>query len=88
MDAERRACVILERLIDRLHDATVDYQCNAGVHEFVVLHAGSRFKIQFAEQSLLRRSEQDLEQVAGQIVERIRTHSLPRPTLAAGALAA
>jgi hypothetical protein len=78
MDAERRACLILERLIDQLHDATVDYQCSAGVHEFVVVHSGSRFKIQFPEQSLLRRSEQDLEQLAGQFVERIRTHSWPR----------
>jgi len=88
MDAERRACLILERLIDRLHDATVDYQCSAGVHEFVVRHSGSCFKIQFPEQSLLRRSEHDLEQVTAQIVERIRTHSLPRPTPTAGALTA
>jgi hypothetical protein len=26
MDADLKACAILERLTDRLHDATVDYQ--------------------------------------------------------------
>jgi hypothetical protein len=88
VDAELKACRILESLIERLHDATVDYQCYGGVHRFVVRHAGSRFKIEFPEQSLLRRSEQDLEQVTAQIVERIRTHSLPGPTPTAGALTA
>lgn len=83
MDAELKACRILESLIERLHDATVDYQCHGGVHEFVVLHAGSRFKIEFPEQSLLRRSEQDLELTAGQIVERIRATSRHTPVRAA-----
>ena len=77
MDAELKACSLLERLTERLDDATVDYQCNRGVHEFLVRRAGSRFKIEFSEPSLLRRSEQELEQAAGRIVERIRAFSQP-----------
>jgi len=73
MDADQRACAILERLIDRLHDVTVDYKCGAGVHEFIVCYAGSRFMLRFPEQALLRRGMQELEQMVGQIVERIRT---------------
>jgi hypothetical protein len=73
MDAAQRACAILERLIDQLHDVTVDYKCGAGVHEFIVCYAGSRFMLRFPEQALLRRGLQELEQMVGQIVERIRT---------------
>ena len=53
MDAHLRACAILERLIDRLHDATVDYHWRDGIYEFVVCYAGSRFTLQFPERSLL-----------------------------------
>jgi hypothetical protein len=74
MDADLRACAILERLIDRLHDVTVDYQCRAGMHEFIVRYAGSRFMLRFPEQALLRRGMQELEQTVGQIVERIRAN--------------
>ena len=73
MNADLRACAILERLIERLHDVTVDYKCGAGVHEFIVCYAGSRFMLRFPEQALLRRGMQELEQMVGQIVERIRT---------------
>jgi len=73
MDADQKACAILERLIDQLHDVTVDYKCGAGVHEFIVCYAGSRFMLRFPEQALLRRGLQELEQMVGQIVERIRT---------------
>ena len=72
MDAELKASAILERLSDRLHDATVDYQCQAGIHEFLVLYSGSRFMIRFREQALLRKSMQEIEHAAAQIIERIR----------------
>lgn len=75
MDAELKACSFLERLTNEFSDADVDYQCSAGVHEFVVRHAGSRFKIEFSDPSLLRRSERDLEQTVGQLAARIRAHS-------------
>jgi hypothetical protein len=79
MDADLKACTILERLTDQLHDATVEYQCVAGVHEFFVRCAGSRYSIRLPELSLLRRSVQDLEQLVGQVVERIRIDSPLRP---------
>ena len=75
MDADLKACAILERLTDRLHDVTVDYKCTAGVHEFIVCYAGSRFMLRFPEQALLRRGMQELEQTVGQIVERIQRSS-------------
>ena len=75
MDADLKACAILERLIDRLHDATVDYRCRVGVHEFIVCYGGSRFTVRFPERSLLRRGMQELEQAAAQIVDRIRANS-------------
>ncbi len=88
MDADLKACVILERLTDRLHDATVDYQCHAGVHEFIVRYAGYRFTVRFPEQALLRRGMQELEQAAAQIIERIRANSAagPAATVASAAV--
>jgi hypothetical protein len=38
MDAEAKACAVLEHLIDRLHDAEVDYQCAGSSHEFLIRH--------------------------------------------------
>jgi hypothetical protein len=78
MDADLRARAIVERLIDRLHDATVDYRCEAGVHEFIVSYGGSRFTIRFSEGSLLRRGMHELEQAAAQIADRIRSNSTAR----------
>jgi hypothetical protein len=87
MDAELKACSFLERLTNEFSDADVDYQCSAGVHEFVVRHAGSRFKIEFSDPSLLRTSERDLEQTVGQMVARIRAHGQLASTPAAKAAA-
>jgi hypothetical protein len=75
MDAvQQRACLVLEHLIDRLSAARVDYQCVAGVHEFTVCHAESRFSIRFLETALLRRGTEALEQAVTQIVDRIRAN--------------
>jgi hypothetical protein len=81
MKAEQKVCMILERLHDRLHDATIDYQRHRGKHEFVIRYAGFRFVVRFPEQALLRKGVQELEQAASQIVERIRlsaTYSSPQ----------
>jgi hypothetical protein len=75
MDAEAKACALLEHLIDRLHDAAVDYQCRGSSHEFFVFHAGSRFTIRFTEQSLLTKCLADLYAVLAPMVERIRVNS-------------
>ena len=74
MDADQRARAILERLVDRLHDVTVDYRCQAGVHEFTLSYAGSRFMLRFPEHALLRRGVQELERMVRQIVERIQAN--------------
>jgi hypothetical protein len=75
MDTSTKACAILQRLSDRLHDATIDYQCHKGVHEFLVRYAGCRFMLRFPEQALLRRGMQELEEATARIVERIRLNS-------------
>ena len=87
MDAEAKACALLEHLIDRLHDAEVDYQCSGSSHELLVRHAGSRFTIRFAEQSLLTKTLPDLYALLAPMVERIRANSYrsQAPTPAAAA---
>ena len=39
------ACRILERPGHKLSDAEVDYEAFAGVHNFIINHAGIRFRI-------------------------------------------
>ena len=75
INSELKACMILERLHDRLHGATVDYQRHRGKHEFAIRYAGFRFVVRFPEQTLLRKGVQELEQAAAQIVERIRLNA-------------
>jgi hypothetical protein len=53
---EEAACRILERLGHRLGDAQVDYESFEGVHNFIINHAGTRFTVQFAERTLLRKA--------------------------------
>src|SRR5262249_25538538 len=78
-NAELKACMVLERLHDRLHDATVDYKLYRGKHEFAIRHAGFRFKVRFDEQALLRKGIHELEQAIAQIIERIQLNSKARP---------
>jgi hypothetical protein len=75
MDIEAKACALLEHLVDRLHNAGVDYQCKGTSHELLVRHAGSRFTIRFAEQSLLTKTLPDLYALLDPMVERIRANS-------------
>jgi hypothetical protein len=77
IDAERRACTILEQLIERLRDAEVDYECQVGMHQFIIMQAGSQFRVQIPEQSLLQRTEQQLEDAITRIIEKIRNHTAP-----------
>jgi|SoiMetStandDraft_2_1073263.scaffolds.fasta_scaffold484016_2 hypothetical protein len=53
------ACRILERPGHKLSDAEVDYEAFAGVHNLIITHAGIRFRVQFAEQTLRRKSLED-----------------------------
>jgi len=79
LHASAKARAILQRLNDRLHDATVYHHFRSGVHEFVVRYAGFRFMFHFPEQALLRRGIGEIEQAATQIVERIRLSSKAEP---------
>ena len=59
LGVEEAACRILERLAHKLSDAEVDYDTFAGTHNFIINHAGTRFRVQFAEQALRRKSVED-----------------------------
>jgi hypothetical protein len=48
LGVEEAACRILERLGHKLSDAEVDYETFAGMHNFIINHAGTRFRVQFA----------------------------------------
>jgi hypothetical protein len=54
LGVEEAARTILERLGHKLRDAEVDYETFAGMHNFIINHAGARFRVQFAEQTLRR----------------------------------
>jgi predicted DNA-binding protein (UPF0278 family) len=77
------ACLILERLSSYLSDASVDYECLAGVHTFVIRRAGARFKVGLPEQMLLRKQISQLEELASQVVARVRSHNRPQPAASA-----
>ena len=71
LGVEEAACRILERLGHKLSDAEVDYETFAGVHNFIINHAGTRFRVQFAEQTLRRKSAEDLEEAIHRVAERV-----------------
>ena len=76
---EEAACRILERLGHKLSDAEVDYETFAGMHNFIINHAGTRFRVQFAEQALRRKSVEDLEEAIHKVAERVLSHSTLHP---------
>ena len=54
---EEAACRILERLRHKLSDAEVNYETFAGMHNFIINHAGTRFRVslpsrRYAERAL------------------------------------
>ena len=75
LDAEQRASAIAQYLTERLHDASVEFECGADDYEFVVSYWGSNFTFWFPKHGLLRKSLEELEQMVSQIVGRIRTNS-------------
>jgi hypothetical protein len=78
LGVDEAACRILERLGHKLTDAQVDYESFAGVHNFIINHAGTRFRVQFAEQALLRKSVEDLEEAIHKVAERVLSNSTVR----------
>ena len=79
LDVEDSACVILERLGQKLSDAELDYETFAGVHNFIINHAGNRFRVQFSEQTLLRKSVEELEETIHKVAERVLSTSTVHP---------
>jgi hypothetical protein len=75
---EESACVILERLGQKLGDAELDYETLAGVHHFIITHAGTRFRVQFAEQTLLGKSAEELEHTIHKVAEQVLSNSTVR----------
>ncbi len=75
MDVQLKACAVAERLAERIHDATVQYECTDCVYEFVVRCWDSNFTFWLPEHVLLRKDMQELERIVSQIVDRIRYHS-------------
>jgi hypothetical protein len=78
LGVEEAACRILERLGQKISDAEVDYETFAGLHNFIIKLAGIRFKVQFAEETLLRKSIEELEETIHKVVERVLCKSAPR----------
>jgi len=77
--AEQVACTIFERLGLELAGAQLDYESFNGIHNFTITHAGTRFRIQFAEQTLLTGSMEQLEETTCKIAERVLCNGILRP---------
>ena len=68
---DRVACTILEHLRQKLSDAEVDYESFDGVHNFLIRHDGTRFRVLFTEQAPLRKSPYAIEETIQKILERM-----------------
>ena len=79
LGVEEAACRILERLGRKLTDAEVDYETFAGMHNFIINHAGTRFRVQFADQALRRKSVEDLEEAIHKVAEQVLSNSTLLP---------
>jgi hypothetical protein len=51
-----RACTVLQRLRHKLIDAKIGYESVEGVHNFLIQHGGTRFRVQFTEGTLLKKA--------------------------------
>ena len=67
----KAACTILEHLGQKLSDAEVDYESFDGLHNFMIRHDGTRFRAQFTEQDLLRKTPSEIEEAIQKVVERV-----------------
>ena len=76
---QEAACRILERLGHKLGDAEVDYESFDGLHNFIINHAGIRFRVKFAERALRRKSVEELEEAIHKVAERVLSNSTLRP---------
>ncbi len=72
-----KAASVLERLGRSLSDADLDYQAGEGIHEFIVRLGGMRHVVDFSDDLMEKKNDQDLSIVILGIVERASTQSLP-----------
>jgi len=70
-EVEKAACTILEHLGQKLSDAEVDYESFNGLHNFLIRHDGTRFRVQFTDEALLRKSAYEIEEAIHKVVERL-----------------
>jgi len=69
----------VEHLCEKLSEAKVERKYQAGMYHFTIDDGVTRFSIQFTEQFLLRKSDEDLEEEIHRRVERMLCESSQRP---------
>jgi hypothetical protein len=78
LGVEETACTILEQLAEKLSDAKVDYESFDSLHNFIIEQDGTRFRVQFTEQTLLRKNAHEIEEAVHKVVERVLCATSPR----------
>ena len=73
-----KACLILELLGAGVADASVDYECGGGMHQFVVWCQGLRYELSSLERLLEACNAEDIRNAVRIVVERIQRRSAPR----------
>jgi hypothetical protein len=73
-----KACLILELLGGGIAHASVDYECEDGLHRFVVLCRGLRYELSFLERLLDVSNAEDITNAVLILIERIQTRAAPR----------
>ncbi len=66
-----RARTVLQRLRHTLNDAKIGYESVEGVHSFLIQHGGTRFRVQFTERTLIKKSPLDIEAAINKVVESV-----------------
>ncbi len=78
VDADLKAGLILEDLVQQLADAVVDYRFAGGSHKFRIHRGDITYQVDFPERVLLEHQIRDLEKVVLQIVARLLKVGAPR----------
>lgn len=77
MKIDHKAASVLRRLGTSLADAEINYQAGQGVHEFIVRLGGLRHIVDFTDDLMEQKNDEDLTVVILGIVDRASTQSLP-----------
>jgi hypothetical protein len=78
VDADLKAGLILEDLVQQLSDAAIDYHFAGGNHKFRIHRGDITYQVDFPERVLLEHQIRDLEKVVPQIVARLLKVGGPR----------